>query len=110
MKFSQIERIAAYECLRQAIDGYSANAATFIENDVELFKHRYYVSLTELAFMNWRPDAIGEAKIKLTLSQVIDLFLCVQAFGNMNKTEQVREFSRSLSYKLFTKIINNENN
>lgn len=109
MKFTQIERIAAFECLRLTVENYRANVQEFIEDDARLMKHRFFLSCTELFWLRWLPDKVGDAKIKLSVSQIIDLYIAVQAQGNMTQTEQLREFSRSLSFKLFTKIINNEN-
>ena len=74
LELNQLERMAAVEVLKMSGEGYNGNPSDFIDDNAKLWKHRFLISCAEmLTTIDWKTDAAGSRKIKLSHSQVIDL-------------------------------------
>lgn len=107
ISFTQMQRQIIGRCISLILKDYNVHPADIAGNDSEMMRHRYCLSLAEIAFMhNWNSNDPHTRSISLPHSRVIDLFYCIQEVNAFLATEQERFVSRELIFTLFTAIIN----
>lgn len=105
--FTQMQRNVIGRCIALVLKDYNVYPADIAGNDTAMHRHRYVLSLAEIAFMhNWNTWNENVKSVTLGHSRVIDLFHCIQEVNALLVTEQERFVSRELIMLLFTAIVN----
>lgn len=105
--FTQVQRNVIGSCIALILKDYRIHPADIAGDDVKLARHRFCLSLAEIAFMhNWNAFDSANRCVTLGHSRVIDLFHAIQESNCFLPTEQERFASRELVMILFTAMIN----
>lgn len=105
--FTQLQRQVIGSCIALILKDYRIHPADIAGDDSKLARHRFCLSLAEIAFMhNWHAFEPSQRCVTLGHSRIIDLFHAIQESNAFLSTEQERFASRELVMILFTAIVN----